>query len=475
MTEIRQNLFRDPKLVYNDYVKHSSVLSILGTLAAASAGFLLTHEIAIPVTIVGIGVVLIGWQMIPDWWRKAFALTILAMGAGSSHISWAVQIGGVAKLAALGLLAVVTFVTTSNIPPEWAGRRHKFAIATLWLTWGLAVVSTIWSQDRGETVAQVVAFFAFIFVLHRVSTTRWIDREKLAGDLGTAYWAAFALILVGAVLALVGFPDAVSEYSGRTQGIFSNPNRLGLIAAMTVAIGIGWAINRRSPIVWISLLVPVSQVILSQSRTSIIAVAIVLLWVLVRSGAKNLILGGYLIAVSSLGLIAFSWNPFDGYFQRFSAMEGGDVLNSRTNAWHDVQAALFENPLGVGWAAAPVALDEWGKAGTASGLNSVHNSYLQLILELGIAGILPVMLIIILLLGIMVTRQTGLGIGLRAAAMTGFLVQITESAIFGLGQPYPYLFWLAIVAATVYPSSPRRSNNRVSALESENRKIVRAH
>lgn len=438
----------------------------------ASAGFLVTQNFVISAVILAAASVFIVAQLVSDWWRRLFVFTIIAMGAGSSHIGWAVQIGGIAKLAGLVLLALVTMLTTRSVTAKWAGKTHKLAIAILWLTFALASLSIVWSHSRLETATQAVAFLAFVYILHRSSTTRWTDKHTLIGDIGTAYWAAFALLLAGAVLALVGFPDAISEYSGRHQGIFGNPNRLGLIAAVSVGLGLGWAIHKRNAVVWVSILIPLSQVILSQSRTSIIAVTIAMLWVVFRSGLKNVIVVSYLSVTSLLVALAFSWRPLEGYFERFSATDGGDVLNSRTLAWRDVQQSLSENPLGVGWAASQSTLEQWSLGGMASGLNSVHNSYLQMIFELGLIGIIPVALILGLLVRVSTMKQTGLGIGLGAVALTGTLVQITESAIFGLGQPYPYLFWLAVIAATVYQPEPSRDRDSGTEVAVKRRRIV---
>lgn len=426
------------------------MLIVLGAIVAASIGFLATQSFLISAAILGVGLAFVGLQRIPDWWRRAYIFTIFATGAGASHMAGVSQFGSVAKLLALGLLALATFVSTSSVNSVWAGKTHRTLISTLWLTAGLAAASIIWSESRIDTATQVLAFFAFVYVLHRTSTTRWKDRAVLIGDVGVAYWASFLLLLAGAGLAFVGFPGAVSDYSGRHLGIFNNPNLLGMISALTFALGMGWAIHKRTVAVFISLLVPLSQVLLSESRTAILAVVLVFSWTVVRAKAKNFVVLAYLASIMALGAIALSWKPFEGHLDRFSTMDGGDLLNTRTNAWNDVQRTIADDPLGIGWAATPTVLEEWGSNGVASGLNSVHNSYLQLVFELGVAGIIPVLLIVILLTKVGMMRHHGVAVGFGAVALTGLIIQITESPIFGLGQPYPYLFWFAVVAATIF-------------------------
>lgn len=222
------------------------MLIVLGAIAAASIGFLATQSFLISAAILGVGLAFVGLQRIPDWWRRAYIFTIFATGAGASHVAGVSQFGSVAKLLALGLLALATFVSTSSVNPVWAGKTHRTLISTLWLTVGLAAASIIWSESRIDTATQVLAFIAFVYVLHRTSTTRWKDKAVLIGDIGAAYWASFILLLAGAGLAFVGFPGAVSDYSGRHLGIFNNPNLLGMISALTFALGMGWAIHKRT-------------------------------------------------------------------------------------------------------------------------------------------------------------------------------------------------------------------------------------
>lgn len=420
----------------------------------------------------GAGIAIGFSRLLPDWWRRAYILTILAMGAGASHISGVVQIGSLAKMGALGLLVLTTFLTTRNMQGEWGSRLHKFTITSLWGTVAVAIASIVWSEARTETIPQAATFAAFVYILHRTSTTRWRDRTILAGDIGAAYWSAFALLSIGAVLAVGGFPEAVSSFSGRHQGIFNNPNLLGMIAAITAAIGIGWAAHKRSLIVWVSLIIPVSQVILSESRTAIIATAVAIIWALLRSGVKSIIAIVYAGVTLTLTAMAVNWRPQGERFERFASQEGTGLLNSRTLAWEDVIAQLASNPVGIGWAATTDVLNSFRSYGIGSGLNSIHNSYLQIIYELGWIGIIPVVLIVLTLLRAIFVKGAGLTIGLTATALTGAIVQFTESAIFGIGQPYPYLFWFAVVAATVYPAVSQPKKEKQEDVDAELRVLV---
>lgn len=453
-------------------MKQSTALVIIGTVAASGIAFLATQSPLVPAVIMGAGIMIGLPQLIPGWWRRAYILTILAMGAGASHISGVAQIGGLAKMGALGLLVLATFLTTRNIQGEWGSRLHKFTINSLWITAALAIASIVWSDARSATIIQAATFVAFVYILHRTSTTRWRDRNVLAGDIGAVYWSAFALLLTGAVLVVGGFPEAVSSFSGRHQGVFNNPNLLGMVSAITTAMGIGWAIHKRSLLVWVSLLIPVSQVILSESRTAIIAAAAAIIWVILRSRVKSIIAVIYAGLTVTLTAMAINWKPEGERFQRFTATEGTGLLNSRTLAWEDVLNYVSSNPMGVGWSATTATLSNFRTEGIGSGLSSIHNSYLQIIYELGWAGIIPAALIVLALFRVILTRGSGLTVGLTAVTLVGTIIQFTESAIFGVGQPYPYLFWFAVVAVAVYPVASRPKTEEPEDVEVELQELM---
>lgn len=444
---------RDWVMIYALCVKQNALWMASGAIAIVGLTLFATQQPYIFIAGLGVAFIVGIFRMVPGWWRRAYVLTILAMGAGASHISGVAQIGALAKILAIGFLLVATFLTTRHGHSMWASSLHKFVMTSLWLTAGLAILSAVWSESRAETVSQAALFVGFVYILHRVGTVRWQDRKTLAGDIGAAYWSTFVLLAVGAVLALVGFPEAISSYSGRHQGIFNNPNLLGMIAALAVCLGIGWAVHKRSILTWVSLVIPISQVILSESRTVIIATAVGIIWVVIRRGLKHVFGLGYLALTVVVAAVAFGWRISEDQFDRFTAMEGGDLLNGRSLAWSDVISYVAVNPLGIGWSATTDILTSWKSVGIGAGLSSVHNSYLQLIYELGWMGAVPVAMIVIALIGVVFRPSvSGLSAGLVAATMAGMLIQFTESAIFGMGQPYPYLFWFAVVAATMTPS-----------------------
>lgn len=434
-----------------------NIVLILTTGIILTAVLAIVYAPIIALVIALMGMSVIALILVKGWWRRAYVGTLLAMAIGASHIDALSRLGDLAKAGAVGLLVLATFLTTRDQEASWQNLSHRVTLWMLWTVASLAGISLLWSEARATSVTQTAIFIAFVYVLHRVSTTRWQNTSVLAKDIGTAYWTSTSLLAVGGLLAAGGFPGAISEFSGRYQGIFTNPNLLGLIAAITLVLGIGWALHKRSPMIWVSLIIPASQVILSESRTSMIAAAVAIIWVTISGSVVRTIVAVFTALTVTVFIQAFRIDLWGESLDRFTAMEGGDLFNARTTGWEYVFTYVGENPLGVGWAATTDALAAFNAAGIGPGLSSIHNSYLQLIYELGWLGLVPALFVLALFIHVAFARNTlGIQTGLIATAIAGAIIHFAESTMFGVGQPYPYLFWFAIVAAIVSFDSPIR-------------------
>lgn len=405
--------------------------------------------------------VLVVFGLIGDWWRRVYVLALILLVAGSSHIESLATLGGYGKFAGVGLLVLATIFTGKSQKPQGgplAPPRHqaqKFMLGVLWLTAALAAASVIWSAYRIEAALSAASFAALVFVLHKVSNTRWQGRSKMRGDLLAAYVVMLTAIAVGTVMGAASMGDSVL-LNGRHQGLFNNPNQLGMMAVLTFCLGLSIAgDSTRKPLPsllgYAALVIPAVAVVQSGSRTAILALAAAVAWVFIRRGVISTIVTVTVGIIAVLVLELMNLNPLGSAADRFTAMEGGDVLNQRGGVWNDVLSSLQVNPLGVGWGTTQVALENAYASGLArSGLNSVHNSYVQIVYELGwIALPLAILLIVGLVWVVFAANVRGMGGGLVAVAVAGSLIHWTESAVFGVGQPYPYLFWFAVFAALV--------------------------
>lgn len=388
--------------------------------------------------------------VIKDWWRRSYMLAIIALIAGASAINVLATVGSFAKVIALVVFASATFLTTRKQEATINGPSHRLVLAALWCTAAFAISSIIWSESKLETLSDGGTVLVLAYILHRTSTTRWKSRPTLLYDFFALYWTLVVALTLGSILAFAGFSEAVGGV-GRHQGLFANPNLLGLMAAITFTLGLGIAAETRQPIVYLSLLSPLISVLFSQSRTALVATLVGVLWVVARKNALLLIpllFGGTVVA---LILTIAGVNTSGGTLDRFATAEEGNLLNSRTDAWGEAIWHIQENPLGAGWAATRVAMEQLYTLGyTQSGIFTMHNSWFQIFNELGWLGLIPMTLLACAILRVaFIAKTDGIGFGLVATVVAGSMIHFTESVMLGIGQPYPYVYWAAVTAATV--------------------------
>lgn len=416
-----------------------------------------------------------------DGWQRFYVLTLILMMGATSNIGPLVAVSNYGRYAAAAALLGVTWFTTRKTASVIRSRLHKRTLGMLWFTVALAAASIVWSVDRMQTVLQVVALSVLVGLIHLLSTRRWVDRALMVRDFAVMFnvmtvafiacLAAWALRLPGAV-AYGGTADT----GGRFQGFFNNPNMLAVLLAVSIPIGIGLIRERRSIPAVAGLLTAGAVLLLTESRTAIVATAIAIVWLILRSGALAVAKFAYASLIALVVVLATGLDLFGTSLSRFGTLEGGDVLNTRGEAWTAAISLIQQQPLGYGWQAGRQLFESMhGTAGFTFTRTSVHNSYLQFILELGVIGILPIAYLSMALILITVRgKMRGLEAGLVGAATAGFIVQITESVIFGSGQAYPYVFWFAVAGAlTVYLPTVKKERAKTNGLPSHYQRLAR--
>lgn len=446
----------------NDALWVAAAVSVSGL-----ASLLLASQPILVAGLIAAGLAL-WWLSRLDWWQRFYAATLLLMMGAVSTVAPLMAVAEYGRYAAAGALLGVTWLTTRKTLPVIRTRLHSRVLGMLWIVVLIAALSILWSVDKTQSALQTVALAILVGLIHLLSTRRWTDRAKMVEDFRVAFdvltlqffacLAAWALHLPNAY-AFGGTADT----AGRFQGVFNNPNMLALLAAISIPLGIGLFNERRTLWRLAIIVVPCSVLILTESRTSQIAAAIAIIWMVLRSGAVNIAKFAYVSILGFLILLASGIDLLGTTFSRFGSLEGGDLLNTRGDAWGSAIELVQIQPLGYGWQAGRELFESLqGSADFTFTRTSVHNSYLQFILELGIMGILPLAYLTFALLWTAVAGKTrGLESGFVGVITAGLIVQITESAIFGTGQPYPYVFWFAMAGAlTVYRQAARRESKR---------------
>ncbi|MEV4813675.1 O-antigen ligase family protein [Micromonospora avicenniae] len=453
------------------------LVAAVAVVVGVAAGFAGQYP-AVPIVIaVGALIALAARRL--DGWQVIYAVVILLTLSAASNITILTRLSYHTRYVAVAALVACTFLSAAEHKRSMRslGWPTRLLIGSLWAAAALAAFSSVWSVNRMETLQQSVALGLLAALVHGVISRRWAETHLISRDLGIAYVLLTLSFAASLLYTFIGGEEA-RTYSGRLQGLYANPNMLSLLCA--ISIPVGWGLYRRSrrPLVLIGIVPAVMALVLSESRTALLAVAIGAFWVLARSG-----LGAVLRTVGTAALALFAIQLLGGLgmlrdaewatavASRFTAGEGGDISNGRIFAWQLTLDLWEARPgLGYGYAAGPWLFEATRQSDFFDFQgNSVHNSYLQWLLELGLAGLALLLLLgLVCLLAVTRSSVRGIGSGLVWLVVTGLLVQLTESAMFGTGQPYPYLFWLAVAGALVHrqgrvgPRHLRRKSSEVA-------------
>ncbi len=455
-------------------IGRSGVAIVLG-LVAIGATVSTAVAAGVSLGMVVAGAVALGaavWFLRLEIWQGLYAVTLTALIAGASSSPTVVEAAFYVRYVLVAALVVVTW-------PADGDRRVRFSelsppvrslVVGLYALVTFAAASTAWSYDPVLTGQQAVALGLLAALVHLLVTRRWTDPDRIGADLLVAY-----VVLVGAasagLLAKHYELAQATAFNGRLQGVFSNPNLMGM--ALALAVPLGWGAYRRTrrPVYLLGLLPVLQSLVLSGSRTAQLGVIAAVLWLAVRAARSpehtgkvvlGLLTGAGLLYVAA-DRIGLSGVPGLG---RFNSEEGGGLLNGRTMGWSSAIDYWWDRPLqGWGYGAGEALFeDRAGAAGFFFDRPSAHNSYLQLLLELGLLGAVVMMVIFALVIVAAVRSPlVGANIGAVGVLVVGLAVHMTESAAFGTGQVYPFVYWPALAAALL--RLPVRTAGRAGCLE----------
>lgn len=264
---------------------------------------------------------------------------------------------------------------------------------------GWMALSAVWSVEALATVRDLVfqlGWLAFGILIA-------IGRRLI--DLLTVVVRAGAVLLVAGWLVALLLPSIGRHqgdpHAGTLRGLFVDKNTLGYVAMLVLLSALALAWDRRAPRrlqTWLVAGLAALTVVVSNSRTALVVAAVgvvLLLGIFLLSQLRRprtLALTIWGAAALGAGYIGQS------YVDVVSESLGRDAtLTGRTNIWTIVLQAVEQRPLlGYGWKAlwidgSPVTEELWARNhGTA--FYHAHNGYLDVAAQLGIVGLLLMLL-----------------------------------------------------------------------------------
>lgn len=353
------------------------------------------------------------------------------------------------RAAYLGLLGIALLLNIENILKVVIRSPHILILIIF------AVLSAIWSENRGATISRTVALFitsAFAAYLASKYTLR--EQVRIIGVVMVMY--------VVTSLIMIAIMPGTAMAGSAFEGIFTQKNVFGRV--MTIGLIIALIFPAETPrerkLKVIGAVVCGGLIFMSLSMTSLItAFAVVVLFFayrVLRLGAVPFAVMVLAFAVP-FGVASYAAANVDTDAILISL--GRDpTLTGRTELWENVLFAISQRPLlGYGYGAF------WNMSGGMYGTlwnersnwqpGSAHNSYLDITVNLGYIGLGLFLFgfVITLIQALRKIRTTDTPEGLWPALYIGFLLVFSFSEDFILIN---HIFWTLYVAVAFTLNKP---------------------
>ncbi len=327
-----------------------------------------------------------------------------------------------------------------------SGRRlhvDRSHLAVLGLL-GFALVSTLFAEEFGAAKATTLRYASFAALY--VVISQFVGNARLQRRI------VWVLSLAGGLAAVMALDEFLSERSTQARLPYGDPNDMAYMFATTLPLTL-WLLHRPRwrPLVLALAAAMSAAILLSFSRGALVGLAAALIWHVLteRRGQLLVIVSVVAVAVVSTSLLVRA-NPeqVETGFQAKQKVATANV-DTRLDAWSAAARLATEHPLGVGPGNFRFHyLEETGRPPGTSNIGVVHNAYLDVAAELGLAA----MVVFLLYLGMVLlraggARRRGLGPPGLAAAVRTALVVACVSAVF-LSEQYYAPFWLLGALAT---------------------------
>jgi O-antigen ligase len=436
-----------------------------GALAAALAiGLLAAVE-----PIVAVGVVL----------GVAFAFVVFAdLAAGFavlallSFLEVFTASSGLTLDKAAGLLLAVAWLARFSA----SQRERDFFTEYAWLTWSMiaflawAALSLLWATYTGAGISAISRYVPNMLLLPIACMAIRTRRDLLL---------VLTVIVIGAVIAaafgILQPPSStgLGESAERVTGTIGDPNELAAALLLGLALGAGLALSRgRSLALRLAgaMAIPICAVgiFLSLSRGGLIALAVLLVAGPVLGGRWRGVMCGFLVLVAAAGVLYFTQIASLPARERITTADGG---SGRSDLWKIGLRMVKAHPVGgVGVGNfQDVSADYVLQPGIivraelifSSVPKITHNTYLEVMAEMGIPGFLLFIVIAVGCLGCALRAASvwaGRGdIGMEALARSALLALVGMLvADFFISQSYSKLLWIMLALGPAMLALARR-------------------
>jgi putative inorganic carbon (HCO3(-)) transporter len=289
---------------------------------------------------------------------------------------------------------IVAGLSLTTLAGSWLLYNRRVTLgglvgATLLLLFALVGLSASWSYWPKYTFDTFTDGLKYLAIFMLVVNT--VDSQARLATTVRVLALAACIPAFGAIWSHANGEHLVEGDRASWIGIFGNPNDLAYHLVIGVAMLLAAssvATTRARRFAWWALLLPMSYaILLTQSRGGMLAAVVVALFWLLRSIKRAPLIVGAAVTVAALVMVSPN-NPWSRRTQAATAY-GEDVsARGRIDAWRTGIAIARERPFtGVGAGAFMIAWPEFAP-GDAGEVRSQHNTFIELLSELGIPALL---------------------------------------------------------------------------------------
>ena len=326
---------------------------------------------------------------------------------------------------------------------------HKKIINHIGLNWILCLIilagfSLAWSIDLSATGTAIVAW---IYTLCAAYLLIGLGLPVAMTIIVISFtWLCFISLVSSLVL-----PDTYMFNQGimRFRGIFSGPHALAQPTAICLCIiASGILLVRRSTLFVLAFIIG-ACLLLTFSRQAIAAASVgvaIALVMKIRTYSHVVIIG----LVSAILVTGLSYAYIIGYSltEIASFDEGSDVQNltGRTLIWEATFDLVQQKPLfGYGFGAGGIALQDYYRTVSTYGWSTfnAHNAFLQILLDLGVTGLILFIAMVGYWFTRSITMQSVLFFPIFICIM---LLSFVERGFYSVGGFIPLVLMLALLS-----------------------------
>jgi len=320
------------------------------------------------------------------------------------------------------------------------------------------VLNPIVSGDLPASLSDIVAliipptlFFIFMILFNNVSMNAKVFEKFLKLFIAFVIFACVFNFVVNYGV-ITSITSDVEGYQLALSSFFDNRNTFGFYLFLGIVSNIFLLLNKqtRSVILYTTLAIMLTSLLLTLSRTSIIALIVCLTCFLILQNRTMLYVKGFLIA-GAMGLVIILSPSLLGFIKENiiradSGLTGRDyVYSSALNIAQDTNI-LF----GAGYNSSIETLNQ------STGYSSTHNSYLSVLVRGGVILFgMFVMGIIFSIRKILQVRKSNVQLGdLLLSILVGYLIySFTESRVFFFSSVPDFIVTVFVILVPLYLSN----------------------